>query len=114
MKTIVKNVGFAMALNLLASVALAESGTCSATDAVTNTAFGAGVGAVAGVASVWTIGILAAPFTLGSSLVASAGMTLPALSLGAQGGAFYGAATEAIDCGKVGTKKLLGDDPRGN
>ena len=82
---------------------------CSGAEAIQSVAVGAGVGAVAGVAAVWTIGILAAPFTLGGSLVTSAGMTVAAVGLGAKGGAFYGAASEGIDCVQAGTKKVMGD-----
>ena len=51
---------------------------------------GAAVGAVAGVAATWTLGILAAPFTLGGSLGAAVAFTGPALAIGGKGGAVYG------------------------
>ena len=51
---------------------------------------GAAVGAVAGTAAVWAIGILAAPFTLGGSIIGAATLTGPAIVLGGKGGAVYG------------------------
>ena len=94
---------------MFASVAKAGP-ECSAKDAVVSTGVGAGIGAIAGVAAVWTGGILAAPFTLGSSLWASAAFTGPALAMGAKGGAFYGATAEAIDCGKAAKDALFDDN----
>jgi hypothetical protein len=96
-----------MKISVIALVAMfsansATAGTeCSAADAATSTVFGAGVGAAAGVGAVWTLGVLAAPFTLGGSLVTAAAVTGPAIALGAKGGAFYGASSELIDCGKA-------------
>ena len=48
--------------------------------------------------AVWTFGVLAAPFTLGGSLVAAGGMTLGAIGLGAKGGAVWGGAAGAGYC----------------
>lgn len=73
---------------------------CDAVEAVVLAGVGAGVGAVAATASVWTLAVLAAPFTLGGSIGIAVATTLPAIALGAQGGAFYGASFEAVQCGR--------------
>ena len=96
-----------LALSLICATPLTAEEGCQAKDAVVYTAVGAGVGSVAAIASVWTIGVLAAPFTLGSSLVGAASMTLPAIALGAKGGALYGASAEAIQCGKVAVEGAI-------
>ena len=97
-----------MLIITIASPISADEG-CKASDAVVSTGIGAVAGAVAGGAAVWTIAILGAPFTFGSSLAFAATATIPALVLGLKGGAFYGASAEAIDCAKAGKDYLFGD-----
>jgi hypothetical protein len=99
---------FVMFVSLFAATSATAGPECSVKDAVVSTGIGAGVGAVAGVAAVWTVGVLAAPFTLGSSLWGAVTMTGPAIALGAKGGAFYGASAEAIDCGTAAKDRLIG------
>ncbi len=89
--------------------AFAEKG-CQATDAALFTAVGAGAGAAAATAAVWTFGILAAPLTFGASLATAAVTTLPAIALGAKGGAVYGLSTEGITCGGSLIAKVLNED----
>ena len=102
--------GFVLILSIFSASSATAGPGCSAKDAVIVTGIGAGIGATAGVAAVWTLGVLAAPFTLGGSLWTAAALTGPAIALGAKGGAFYGASTEAIDCGKAAKDKFLESD----
>lgn len=81
---------------------------CTAVDGALSLGIGAGVGAAAGVAAVWTMGVLAAPFTLGGSLATSLAFTGPAIAIGAKGGAFYGVANEAVDCVQAGARFVGG------
>ena len=99
--------GVVLILSIFSATSATAGPECSAKDAVVSTTIGAGVGAIAGVAAVWTVGILAAPFTLGGSLWGAVVTTGPALALGAKGGAFYGASSEAIDCGKAAKDKIF-------
>jgi len=99
--------GIFLILSIFSATSAMATPKCSVTDAVVNTGLGAGIGATAGVAAVWTIGILAVPLTLGGSLWGAAAVTGPAIALGAKGGAFYGATAEAIDCGKAAKDKIL-------
>ena len=82
---------------------------CGVKDAAIMTGGGAGVGAVAAVASIWTLGILAAPFTMGGSIATAAVATPSALMFGAGGGAFYGASAEAVVCANTAIQAVVGE-----
>ena len=103
-----KKLSLALAFLLSLSTPTWASEDCSTVDAGLSLGVGAGVGAAAGVAAVWTLGILAAPFTLGGSLATSWSLTGPAIALGAKGGAFYGAGNEVVDCVQAGARYLGG------
>ena len=82
---------------------------CTFKDTVKSTGIGAGIGSVAAVASVWTLGVLAAPFTAGGSLGFAWASTPTAIGLGAKGGAVYGGGYGVAVCGK----EILTDDDKG-
>ena len=79
---------------MMATTAMADTeehtaGDCAAEVGV-GIVGGATVGAVVGVVGIWTVGILAAPFTLGGSIIGAAATTGPAILLAGSGGALYG------------------------
>ena len=108
MKTL-KNISLAMLLAVFVSTPLFAKQECTFKDTVKSTGIGAGIGSVAAVASVWTIGVLAAPFTAGGSLGIAWATTPAAVGLGAKGGAVYGGGYGAVVCGK----EILIDDNKG-
>ena len=80
----VKKITTAALLALLISTPAYAKQECTFKDTVKSTGIGAGIGAVAAVASVWTLGVLAAPFTAGGSLGFAWASTPTAIGLGAK------------------------------
>jgi len=99
----------ATVLTVLASTPVHAKQECTFKDTVKSTCIGAGIGSVAAVPSVWTIGVLAAPFTAGGSLGFAWASTPAAVGLGAKGGAVYGGGYGVAVCGK----EILTDDKKG-
>lgn len=71
---------------------------CSALQGAGKVGIGALVGGTVAVAVTWGVGIVAAPFSAGSSLGAAFYGTPAAAVWGAKGGAILGGYSEATDC----------------
>ena len=82
---------------LLASPSYAKKG-CQAGDGALKVTAGAVIGGTAAFLGTWGGAIIAAPFTGGASFVTAWYGTIPAITLGAKGGAIAGAYLEGGQC----------------